>query len=206
MTQNNNKKEKNQTKPKRQRRTTHDLADYLLKHSPLKPGVVLKNEDDPITNYNKIGNRLYLGNMEAAQDKDFFKKRNIKAVLNCTKDLPNYKIKKGDVEYMRIPVDDSLKDKDFELMYQYMPAAVEFIYKNINLQNQNVLVHCYAGRQRSAICVAAYLVAKHKMTPHEACKHILDKRMESFHFGQSLNFDTSLNRFYQDIQKTNKKK
>ena len=64
---------------------------------------------------------------------------------------------------MRIPVDDSLKQKDFDLMYQFMPAAVEFIHKHSNVQKGNILIHCYAGRQRSAICLAAFMVSKYKM-------------------------------------------
>jgi protein-tyrosine phosphatase len=102
---------------------------------------------------------------------------------------------------MRIPVEDSLKEHDYELMYRFLPGIVEFIYKHAVLQKQNILVHCWAGRQRSSISVAAYLVAKQGMTPHEACKHVLSKRKESFHFGHSLNFDSSLNKYYKDLQK-----
>jgi protein-tyrosine phosphatase len=81
-------------------------------------------------------------------------------------------------------------------MYEFMPAAVEFIHKHSNVQKGNILIHCYAGRQRSAICLAAFMVSKYKMTPAEACKMVLDKRPEAFHFGQSLNFDQTLNKYY----------
>jgi hypothetical protein len=57
------------------------------------------------------------------------------------------------------------------------------------------------GRQRSAISVAAFLVTKHKMTPHDACKLVLDKRPEAFHHGKSLNFDQALKKYYKDVQK-----
>jgi protein-tyrosine phosphatase len=190
-------------KKKRTRRTTHrlSLADYIRRHSPIKAGLRIPDEDKPLTSYNKVANRLYLGNFQAAKDKQFFKDKNIKAVLNCTVDIPNHFANNKDIEYMRIPVEDSLKEKDFEKMYLYMPVIVEFINKHLNLQKNNLLIHCWAGRQRSAISIAAYLVAKHGMTPHEACKLILDKRPEAFHFGKSLNFDGSLNKFYKDIKK-----
>jgi protein-tyrosine phosphatase len=190
----------------RKRRTTHkvSLADYIRRHSPIKSGVVVvHDEDKPYTKVNKIMDRIYLGNFQAAKDREFFKTKKIKAVLNCTKekDVPNHFAHKKDIEYMRIPVEDSLKEKDFDLMYQFMPVIVEFIHKHADIQKHNILINCVAGRERSCIAVAAYLVAKKGMTPHDACKLVLDKRPEAFWFGKSLNFDVSLKRFYKDIKK-----
>jgi len=187
----------------RTRKTTHRLspADLLRKHSPIKNGLKVKNEDRPLEKYTKILPKLYLGNFQAAKDPDFFKDKKIKAVLNCTKDIPNHFACKKDIEYMRIPVDDSLKETDIKKMYNFLPVIVEFIHKHIALQGNNIFVHCYAGRQRSAISVSAYLVAKLGMTPAEACKFVMDKRKEAFHFGLSLNFEDSLNKYYKDLQK-----
>lgn len=187
--------------PKRTRKMDHKkLEDYIRKHSPIKAGLRVADEDRPVAKYDKIIDKLYLGNFQAAKDREFFKTKKIRAVLNCTKDLPNHFAHNKDIEYMRIPVEDSLKEKDYELMYQYLPSAVEFIHKHVNIAKKPILIHCHAGRQRSCISVAAYLVLKHNMTPHEACKYILDRRVESFHFGKSLNFSSSLNKFYKDIK------
>lgn len=133
-------------KTKRTRNTNPRLsvADYIYKHSPIKKGLKIKDEDKPLTKYEKITNKLYLGNYQAAKDRDFFKDKKIKAVLNCTRDIPNHFAHNKDIEYMRIPVEDSLKDKDFDLMYEYFPAIVEFIHKHVSLQNNNLLVHCWA--------------------------------------------------------------
>lgn len=167
--------------PKRVRRTDHKLtlADYIRKHSPIKAGMRIDDEDKPLAKYNKVMDRVYLGNFQAAKDRDFFKNKRIKAVLNCTRDIPNHFAHNKDIEYMRIPVEDSLKEKDYELMYQYMPCVVEFIHKHANMEKHNILVHCYAGRQRSAISIAAYLVDKYNLTPKEACKVVLTKRPEA---------------------------
>jgi len=188
---------------KRTRRTDHKmtLADYIRKHSPIKAGLRIPDEDKPLAKYNKIMNRLYLGNFQAAKDKDFFKKKNIRAVLNCSKDIPNHFASNKNVEYMRIPVDDSLKQKDYDLMFDFMPVIVAFIHKHIVTQKNNILIHCYAGRQRSAISVAVYLVDKYGLDPKEACKVVLDKRPEAFHFGKSLNFDQALNKYYRTYKK-----
>ena len=193
----------NQSNPKRVRKTEHKLtlADFIRRHSPIKAGMRIDDEDKPVTKYDKIMSHIYLGNFQAAKDRDFFKDKKIKAVLNCTRDIPNHFAHNKEIEYMRIPVEDSLKEKDYQLMYQYLPCIVEFIHKHAYIQKHNILVHCWAGRQRSAISVAGYLVAKHGMTPHQACKLVLDKRIESFHFGKSLNFNTSLTKFSRDINK-----
>lgn len=195
-----------ETKP-RTRKTTHrvNAADLLRRHSPIKNGLKIKDEDKPLEPYTKIISKLYLGNYQAAKDPVFFKEKKIRAVLNCTKDIPNHFACKKDIEYMRIPVDDSLRETDFKKMYEFFPVIVEFIHKHVVLQKQNILVHCYAGRQRSAISVAAYLVAKMGMTPADACKYIMDKRKEAFHFGLSLNFEESLNKYYKDLQKSKRR-
>ena len=187
----------------RQRRTTHKLtlADYIRKHSPIKAGMRISDEDKPLAKFDKITEHIYLGNFQAAKDRDFFKDKKIKAVLNCSKDIPNHFAHNKEIEYMRIPVEDSLKQKDYDLMYEFMPSIVEFIHKHNNIQKQNILIHCWAGRQRSAISVSAFLVSKYGMSPQDACKMVLNKRPEAFHFGKSLNFDQALNKFYKTQNK-----
>lgn len=195
-----------ETKP-RTRKNTHRLsaAELLRRHSPIKHGLKIKDEDKPLDKYSKIMSKIYLGNYQAAKDADFFKDKKIKAVLNCTKDIPNHFACKKDVEYMRIPIDDSLKEVDIKKLYEFFPCIVEFIHKHAVLQKQNIFIHCYAGRQRSAGSVAAYLMSQFNMTPGEACKYIMEKRPEAFHFGLSLNFEDSLKKYHKDLQKSKKK-
>lgn len=197
-----NKVKKDTGKVQRKRKETHiPLADYIYKNSPMKAGLVVKDENKPLTKVDKITERIYLGNYQTAKDKDFFKEKNIKAVLNCTKDLPNHFAHNKDIEYMRIPVDDSLKEKDYELMFKFMPVIAEFINKHTNVQRNNILVHCYAGRQRSACAVATFLMAKCGLNPHDSCEIIMKKRPEAFHYGQSLNFDQAIERYYKEVLK-----
>ncbi len=178
------------------------LQTYLEKHSPIKRGVIKeKDEDKELDQYNKICSNIYLGNYKSAKNKELFVKKGIKAVLNCTKDIdiPNYFINHN-VEYMRIPVDDSLKQVDINLMTRFLPAAVEFIHKHAVIQRQPVLVHCVAGRERSCIAIAAYLVKYKNLSPEEAYVFILKKRPEAFFFGKSINFDKSLEEYYNSIK------
>jgi len=193
-------------KPKA-RKTTHKLtpAELLYRHSPIKNGLKVKDEDKPLDKYSKIMSKIYLGNYQAAKDANFFKDNKIKAVLNCTKDIPNYFCNKKDIEYMRIPIDDSLKEVDINKLYKFFPSIVEFIHKHAGIQKNNIFIHCYAGRQRSAGAISAYLMGKHGMNPSEACKFIMDKRPEAFHFGLSLNFEDSLDKYDKDLQKAKRK-
>ena len=185
----------------RTRVQNHKLEEFMRKHSPIKEGLVrVKNEDVPFQKYNKILPRLYIGNFQAAKDREFFKTKNIKAVLNCTKELDNQFANNREIEYMRIPVDDSLKERDFSLMLEYLPVIVAYIHKHVDIQKNTLLSHCVGGRQRSVISVCAYLVTHHNMTPQQACKFVVDKRPEAFHFGKSLNFSSTLNKYYKELE------
>jgi protein-tyrosine phosphatase len=192
-------------KTTRTRKTKASLSDTIYKHSPIKRGViVVKDEDKVYAKYNKIMSKIYLGNIQASKSKEIFKERNFKAVLNCSKDIPNTFCSDQSIEYMRIPIDDSLKEVDFQKALEFMPAAAEFIYKHAVLQKHNILIHCYAGRQRSCAMVASYLIAKCGLNPAQACKMIMEKRPESWHWGKSLNFEKSLEKFYKNLQKCKK--
>jgi len=119
--------------------------------------------------------------------------------------VPNHFAHIKDIEYMRIPVDDSLKEKDFDLMYQYLPCIVEFIHKHADIAKQNIFINCYAGRQRSICAVVAYLMAKKNMTMHEASKFVMEKRPEAFHHGLSVNFDQTLKKYSKTLNPNLKK-
>ena len=147
---------------------------------------------------NEIIPGLYIGNMNAARDTQFFKNNKIEAVLNMTPDVPHYFVSKtGDVEYMRLNVNDSLKTEDFNKMFKYFPSGISFIYKNHNLEGKNVLVHCHAGVQRSAAMVVAYLMLIYRTPLKKAIDMVIKKRPVAFLFGKSVNFMPSLTKFAQ---------
>ena len=146
--------------------------------------------------YNEIIPGLYVGNMQAAKNDDFFKLHNIGAVLNMTPDVPHYFTNtNGNVEYMRINVNDSLKTEDFNKMFKYFPSGVSFIYKNLVIDSRKVYVHCHAGMQRSAAMVVAYLMFIHRTPLKKAVDTVISKRPVAFSFGRSINFMPSLSKF-----------
>lgn len=123
---------------------------------------------------------LWLGNKVAAGDQNFSKINNVRAVFNCSKDIPfNATIPR---QY-RIPVDDSRQEPDIGNMEKW---SYEIVYKisqelrRAEAEGSSVLVHCAAGMQRSAASVAMYLIAKKNMTTNEAIAFIRSKRPIAF--------------------------
>ena len=162
-----------------------------------------KSFQDLLNNSNiadEIIPRLFLGSQEAASNKEFIKKYGITAVINATPTLPNYFQKNG-VNYVRVPVDDSLKSCDINKMTAYLPFIVDVLKELHHNQKKKVLVHCHAGMQRSAIIIAAYLVKYYKKTPMEAIRYIISKRPVAFMNGTSLNFIDSLQAFAKNLNK-----
>jgi protein-tyrosine phosphatase len=181
------------------------LEMHMKRKSPIKRGIVkVKDEDKPLENYSKMTNRIYLGNENAAQNKKFFKEKKIRAVLNCSKDIDNFFQKDPKIEYMRIPIDDSLQQVDFNKFYNFIPVISEFIYKHADIEKHNVFIHCFAGKQRSIASFCAYLMSKKNLSIQRAMEYALKKRLEAFHYGQSLNFDKPLLKYEQKLIKQKK--
>lgn len=152
-----------------------------------------------IEEYNEIIPNLYIGNIDSAQNLKFIKDKKIKVIINCSNSIPNYFQYDTNIEYFRLAVDDSLLEDDINLMTKYLPDYVNIIDRALS-QNKPVLVHCYAGRQRSACLIAAYLIYKYKYSIEDVYKYIISKRKEAFHYGRSYNFNRSLLEYTQLIK------
>lgn len=102
---------------------------------------------------------LYLGDIGAAYDSKLHKELNITHMLTIEdnpinedkyQDLENYKYKK-------------LADHQFSNILEVMEECLEFIDEAVS-QKKNILVHCFAGKSRSATLVLAYIMAKEKQS------------------------------------------
>jgi dual specificity MAP kinase phosphatase len=101
------------------------------------------------------------------------KKKRFGLVVNCTADVPDVL----PLPIYRVPVDDWSGHAD--LLLRHLPGAVQAIDAALS-RGQKVLVHCYAGIQRSASVVAAYLMWKYGATVAEAMAHIQNSKPETF--------------------------
>ena len=137
---------------------------------------------------------LWLGNAQSSMNEDFLKKNNIKTVFNCTKDLPFHSFIK---RRYRVPVDDNLKTEEIRNLELW---SFETVYKVTKEHKQgNVLIHCYAGMQRSAAVCAMYLIANQRMKKDDAINYLKNKR--PIVFIPFVNFNKSIQGFQDAYEK-----
>lgn len=157
---------------------------------------------------------LWLGNYKCALDKSFLKAKNISVIINCTPNKPFITTMENDddIETYRIPVNDSLLERDFLLMQEYFKIILPLLVKKYIIEKQSILIHCQAGKQRSAILMAALLkilldneyISLIKIPPciygkeqfQHICNYILLKRPQVFTYGLRINFEPTYTRFF----------
>lgn len=138
--------------------------------------------------YDEIVNNLYLGSAGALGYHSRFSK-----IVNCTVDI---RFPKYHPDCIRIPVeDDPLESKNL-LRHMEETHVLEKIQDTIQ-RGKPVLVHCYAGTQRSCAVVACYLIRYHGMKPMNVVTYISSKRPEAFEEG--VHFLHAILRFYHKL-------
>ena len=142
--------------------------------------------------YDEIIPNLFIGNFHSLKYASKFA-----FIVNCTN---NISFPKSCTNCMRISINDDPFDCDKMLIIMKRLDILEKI-RNFVKNKQPVLVHCYAGRQRSACLIAAYLIYKYNYSIEQAYKYIIFKRKEAFYYGKSYNFHKSLLNYIQLIKK-----
>lgn len=168
---------------------------------------------------NEIIPGLWLGNYKAALDIDFLKQNKIDFIINCTPDIPFISNTRAlNIETYRIPVNDSLLERDFILMEKYFKIAIPMLLQKYTIENKKILIHCHMGKQRSGILIAALLkvlidnnyislpeiptlpnvsVRQDNQKQFEyICKYLLSKRYQVFTYGLRINFEPTYKRFF----------
>jgi hypothetical protein len=136
---------------------------------------------------------LYIGSVIDGTCPAFLREHDISTVINCTKGPPGQVLTKG---YHQVPVDDDLSDHEIQKMYAAFPDVVAII--DACLKNRdNVLVHCHAGRQRSASVVCAYLMWKYGTPLDTAIRRLRRRKPDVFRPG--TNFLAALRLYSRDI-------
>lgn len=144
---------------------------------------------------------IWIGNERVSQDPKFFRDKNIKAVVNCTPDVPN-KFQKNGVEYLRLSLGDSRDPDDLRLMQGYLDRAVAFVDRQ-RRRGRNVLVHCHQGIQRSSTVVSAYLMQHRGMTFPQVKRFVPHRRRVAFYADQGLylTFEKPLSEYAKKVKK-----
>jgi len=132
--------------------------------------------------------RIWLGNYRASMDEKFIRKNNINVVFNCTKDLPFLDI--IPIKF-RVPVDDNLQEAEIRNLELWSAEIAHKILTEYN-KGHTILIHCMAGMQRSAACVAFFLIVHEEMHALDAMAFIKQRRSIAFHpsanFGRSIDY------------------
>jgi dual specificity MAP kinase phosphatase len=139
---------------------------------------------------------LWLSGYKYALNPSFLKDKNIKLIINCTNTVKFIK-DMDHIKKVRIPVDDNLQQDQIQLLTTYLDKTsilIENYYKHL----QPILVHCYAGKQRSATIIAAYIMKMTKLDTKEIIALIQSKKSNAFK--PSINFIQSLNDYHNTIK------
>ena len=142
---------------------------------------------------NEIIPRLWLGDKFASMDGRFLKEKGINAVFNATKNLPFFDLP---VRKYRMPVDDNLQKAEILNMYLWAPEVVYNIVKEYK-SGSNILIHCAAGRQRSAALVAMTIGALYHMGAGKAMEFVRKHRPVAFF--PTANFELAIQKFLTEL-------
>ena len=138
---------------------------------------------------------LYLGDVDDARNTNVIFPRQIRLILNCSNHERHYLKSARDpyrIAYHKVRVNDDLTGKSIKAMIRELQSAVDIVQDHLANQ-QNVLVHCHRGVQRSSCVVTGYLMKHRHMTLQEAISFVIAKR--SCAFWPSINFFDALKWF-----------
>ena len=138
--------------------------------------------------FNETVPNLYIGNYHAAEYTSRFD-----VIVNCTRDIP---FSNGsDIEYIRLPIHDDPSES--KRLLELAPAILVKIHEAIG-KRKRVLVHCYAGMQRSCTLVAMYIMKYYpKIGPSATMKYIQENRPVAFK--PTPTFAEALQTFYNGL-------
>jgi hypothetical protein len=122
---------------------------------------------------------LYLGDKQAAKNKEALQRLGITYVVNVTESrgeggVHNHFESQGQFTYKRIPVQDSIGAD----LSQYFDEAAAFI-DEAKASGYSVLVHCQQGVSRSPTVVLSYLMLRCHMTLKQAYVLVKTARPEA---------------------------
>jgi hypothetical protein len=114
---------------------------------------------------------IAIGNYIDAQDGELLRREGVGAILGLTRALRGASAEGLGVRAVEVvPLDDA-PDNDPRLFRKAVDALGRLLHKA-----PPVLVHCHAGRSRSVVVVAGYLMQTLGIEGHEAIARIAAKR------------------------------
>jgi len=103
-------------------------------------------------------------------------------IVNCSRDLPM-----RSPDGVRLAIDDAPDENS--RMLSFFPGVTHLIRERLR-SGDEVIVHCWAGQQRSAAVVAAYLMRYEGISKERAMAYV--RRCKSDAFSRGATFDPAL--------------
>ena len=141
---------------------------------------------------NEILSGLWLGDIKDAKNKEFINSLHI--VINCSKEIP---FLLQHTQNVRVPIDDNLQEKEIRKLFKFLPKITSFIHASLK-RNKTILVHCHAGKQRSASVIVAYLIRYLNISLEKAILLVRTKR--DIIFTPCTNFKNALLKFEKEFR------
>lgn len=146
---------------------------------------------------NEIYPGLWLGDISSSVDKSFLTQKKITMVINCTVTAPFTDLKTVR-HHRRLPVKDNREKDQIYILYRNIDTLAILMHAHLK-SGENLLVHCHAGRQRSAALVAGFLMKYSDLEPEETISLIRTKR--SVVGIPMINFKDALLQYHEDLTK-----
>ena len=142
-----------------------------------------------------IIDNIYLGGKCCSQNADFIEDKKINVIFNVTQSTAFSDVCPTCKRY-RIEVEDTLQDQDIQNMYSGLIKYVPILRAHVE-EGDRILVHCFAGIQRSATLIVGYLMKYHGLNPIQAMEYIRQRR--SIAFFPKANFLSAINRYWESL-------
>ncbi|KAJ7102951.1 protein-tyrosine phosphatase-like protein [Mycena crocata] len=118
-----------------------------------------------------IDNKLYLGNLSAAESSQSMMRLGITHILSV---CPDHLATSPTVKHFTLPMRD---DEHFDIL-EHLPITCQFIQDALDAGGK-VFVHCVMGISRSATVVCAYLMFSRRLSASQAIRVVRTRRPRS---------------------------
>lgn len=137
---------------------------------------------------------VWIGRWEVAHNHEWLAAHGIKAVFNCTKQVPFH----PSIPYQyRLPVDDNLQPAEIKNMERWAPEIAYKILREFHAGHP-MLIHCHAGMQRSTTACAFFLMVLTGRPLIQVMYLIQSRRKIAFR--PSANFAPALRAFEEQVR------
>ena len=153
------------------KQTNFYMQDFDKRQTPTEAPASLPQAPELVQSISKITEQIFIGNRNAAVDPVLIGTHGIQSILSLGGDISGVSAATLGVTELR---SYKLVDGPGNELSQIAMAvgALEFLTEH----SSPVLVHCHAGRSRSPLVVAAYLMKTQGLTARQAIDFIASKR------------------------------